>query len=91
MLNGQAAEHAGKFPIYVSEDSIFPEDGSLFGRYVTKKKVLERYFDRLEGWNFYLFYGSTPCGRLFPLCGNADAVSFLIWQEKSVVLNARFR
>ena len=38
MLNGQTAEHTGKFPIYVSEDSIFPEDGSLFGRYVTKKK-----------------------------------------------------
>ena len=38
MLNGQTAEHTGKFPIYVSEDSIFPVDGSLFGRYVTKKK-----------------------------------------------------
>ena len=38
MLNGQTMEHTGKFPIYVSEDSIFPEDGSLFGRYVTKKK-----------------------------------------------------
>lgn len=38
MLNGQTAERVGKFPIYVSEDSIFPEDGSLFGRYVTKKK-----------------------------------------------------
>lgn len=38
MLNGQTAEHTGKFPIYVSEDSIFPDDGSLFGRYVTKKK-----------------------------------------------------
>lgn len=38
MLNGQTAEHMGKFPIYVSEDSIFPGDGSLFGRYVTKKK-----------------------------------------------------
>ena len=33
-----AGEHTGKSPIYVSEDSIFPEDGSLFGRYVTKKK-----------------------------------------------------
>ena len=39
MLNGQIAEsYIGKFPIYDSEDSIFPEDGSLFGRYVTKKK-----------------------------------------------------
>lgn len=28
MLNGQTAEHKGKFPIYVSEDSIFPEDGT---------------------------------------------------------------
>lgn len=40
MLNGQTAEHTGKFPIYVSEDSIFLEDGSLFGRYVTKKKAV---------------------------------------------------
>lgn len=38
MLNGQTAERLGKFPIYVSEESVFPEDGSLFGRYVTKKK-----------------------------------------------------
>ena len=38
MINGQTAEHTGKFPIYVSEDSIFPEDGSLYGRYVTQKK-----------------------------------------------------
>ena len=36
--DGQTADHVGRFPIYVSEDSLFPEDGSLFGRYVTKKK-----------------------------------------------------
>ena len=37
MLNGQTAELTGQFPIYVSEESIFPEDGSMFGRYVTKR------------------------------------------------------
>lgn len=33
----QTAEHTDKFPIYVSKGSIFPEDGSLFGQYVTKR------------------------------------------------------